>query len=674
MTEIRKNWHDNAFFGIHYDLHGHIDDLPGFCGKVDEEQLYRLWKEIKPDWVQCDGKGHPGFASWFCKTGWYTPELAKDDVRAYRNASKRLGIPLGIHYSGLRDGVAVRHNPDWHAVGSDGNKTRDCICLTSDYVEKLMIPQLLELIDDYDVDGFWIDGDNWGATPCWCDRCKKEFTRRTGITEIPTQNGDKYWHNYMDFFRDLFTEYVNKYTKAVHDRKPDCMVCSNWMYSVRQPEDVRANVDYLSGDFSPNYGADRAALEGRFLDARKMPWDLMAWGFTRSTHYVDWERTSLLMKTFVHLSQELAEAVALGGGTMVYLAPMRDGRVSEAEHRVVKRVANEFVHPRRQYCFKTQSASEVALLHLAGSYYAQNNPLYNLGSSHDGLEGALHIMQETHRSVDIISSEDTLKRLNDYKLIVLPEIVEITPEEKAAVLEFAANGGIVFGTGAYFANEFANELNIIPDGEAIAEPTYERVNMINHRRRTAVRFNDEGCDMICPVQPVKPQAGTEVLTNIYPTRDGECESGTVKPVATVARYGKGVIAGCFCPIFGLYSQTHYYLLRDLLDDMLCRIGYAPAVQLEAPEYLEMIERKRDNAHHINLINRSAVEVMNPRRIIATSLAPVNNIKIKVKDNGEFSRITVFPEDEGLSSKRIDSNTWEITLPKVDIHSVVMLNK
>ena len=242
------------------------------------------------------------------------------------------------------------------------------------------------------------------------------------------------------------------------------------------------------------------------------------------------------------------------------------------------------------------------------------------------------------------------------------------------MLEFAANGGIVFGTGAYFANEFANELNIIPDGEAIAEPTYERVNMINHRRRTAVRFNNEGCDMICPVQPVKPQAGTEVLANIYPTRDGECEPGTVKPVATVTHYGKGVIAGCFCPIFGLYSQTHYYLLRNLLDDMICRIGYAPAVQLEAPEYLEMIERKRDNAHHINLINRSAVEVMNPRRIIATTLAPVNNIKIKVKDNGEFSKVTVFPEDEGLSSKRIDSNTWEITLPKVDIHSVVMLNK
>ena len=674
MTEMRKNWHENAFFGMHYDLHGHIDDLPGFCGKVDEEQLYRIWSELKPDWVQCDGKGHPGYATWFCKTGWATPELVKDDVRAYRNASKRLGIPLGIHYSGLRDGKAVRENPDWQCYGYDGSKTGDGICLTSGYLKELMIPQLLELIDDYDVDGFWIDGDNWGAAPCWCKRCQKTFTERTGITEIPMSPEGRYWREYMDFFRTLFEEYVTAYTSAVHERKPDCMVCSNWMYSVRQPEAVKVNVDYLSGDFTPNYGADRAALEGRFLDSRNKPWDLMAWGFTRSTVYVDWEKSSQLMKSAVHLSQEIAEPIALGGGTMIYLAPMRDGRLSEAEHRIVSKVANEFAHPRRKYCFKTQSASEAALLHLTETYYERNNPLYNLGHAHEALEGALHAMQETHRSVDIISSKDTLERLSDYKLIILPEVSKVTPEEKAAILKFAENGGIVFGTGAYFANEFADALGVLADGETIEEPTYLLRNMINHRRRTAVRFNNEGCSMLCPVQPVKPLAGTDVLTNIYPTTDGDCEEGTVKPVATMKRYGKGVIAGCYCPIFALYWQCHYYVVRDLLDDMLKKIGFEQSVELDAPEYLEMILRKRSDEYMVNLLNRSAAAVMNPNRIVANTLNVVCNIKLQIKDNGEFSKATVFPEDKEFKAERINNNTWEITLPKVEIHSVITLRK
>ncbi len=674
MCGTVKNWHENAFFGIHYDMHGHDDDLPGLCSKVDEEQLFRLWSEIRPDWVQCDGKGHPGYTTWFCKNGWAAPTLEKDGVRAYRNASKRLGIPLGIHYSGLRDGKAVEEHPDWHSVNYDGQKRRDCICLTSSYVDELMIPQLLELVEDYDVDGFWIDGDNWGATACWCERCQKTFTERTGISDIPMSPDARYWNEYMDFFRTLFEEYVTKYTRAVHSLKPECMVCSNWLYSVRQPEERRVmDVNYLSGDFTPVYGADRAALEGRFLDSRRMPWDLMSWGFTRNV-YMDMEKSSWVMKSAVHLNQEIAEPIALGGGTMIYLSPMRDGRVSESEHRIISKIQKDFVQPRRKYCFKTETASEAALLHLKGSYYAKNMPLYNLGTAHDSLEGALNFMQETGRSVDIISSEDTLNRLGDYKMVILPEIAKITPEEKAAVLKFAEEGGIVFGTGAYFAQEFASELGIAMDGNVIEEPTYRTSNMINHRRTTALRFNDEGCTIFGPVQKVIPLDGTQVLADIYPTIDGECESGTVKPVATIRRLGKGVIAGFYCPIFKLYVQNHYYLLRDMLDDMVNKLGFEQSVKVNGPEYLELILRRRKDAYFINLLNRGAVEVMSPRRVVATSLAPVCNVTLQVRDNGEYSSVTVFPETEGMSWSRTAPDMLEVTLPKIDIHSVVILEK
>ena len=48
----------------------------------------------------------------------------------------------------------------------------DKMCPRSSYVDELMIPQLLELIDRYDVDGFWVDGDLWAVAPCYCDRCR----------------------------------------------------------------------------------------------------------------------------------------------------------------------------------------------------------------------------------------------------------------------------------------------------------------------------------------------------------------------------------------------------------------------------------------------------------------------------------------------------------------------
>ncbi len=39
----------------------------------------------------------------------------------------------------------------------------DITCRSSGYDDELMIPQMIELIDNYDVDGFWVDGENWAS-------------------------------------------------------------------------------------------------------------------------------------------------------------------------------------------------------------------------------------------------------------------------------------------------------------------------------------------------------------------------------------------------------------------------------------------------------------------------------------------------------------------------------
>ena len=121
-----------------------------------------------------------------------------------------------------------------------------------------------------DVDGFWVDGENWASKPCWCDRCRAEFTRRTGCKEAPSGEGEPDWDEWLAFHRELFIEHVARYAAAVHARKPSCLIVSNWMYTVRQPEAVAAPVDYLSGDFDWAWGADRAAVN--LVRIRTFPW------------------------------------------------------------------------------------------------------------------------------------------------------------------------------------------------------------------------------------------------------------------------------------------------------------------------------------------------------------------------------------------------------------------
>ena len=91
----------------------------------------------------------------------------------------------------------------------------------------------------------------------------KLFRDETGITEIPKGPADKYYTDFLDFNRKLFRDHVENYTKALHDYDPDFEITSNWAFSSTMPEPVTIDLDYLSGDVTPQEGVNRAAFESR---------------------------------------------------------------------------------------------------------------------------------------------------------------------------------------------------------------------------------------------------------------------------------------------------------------------------------------------------------------------------------------------------------------------------
>ncbi len=55
----QHNWHEDAFFGIHYDLHANAQDTE-LGRELTPEHLRERLRVTRPDWVQTDCKGHPG--------------------------------------------------------------------------------------------------------------------------------------------------------------------------------------------------------------------------------------------------------------------------------------------------------------------------------------------------------------------------------------------------------------------------------------------------------------------------------------------------------------------------------------------------------------------------------------------------------------------------------------
>ena len=168
-----ETWHDNAFFGLHFDIHATLADK-NLGRDASVKQLIEQFEKIKPDFVQCDCKGHPGVTAWPTDVGVRSPGIVKDALAIWREATRRLELPLIMHYSGVYDVAAIANHPDWGriksaretaAAGGDA-LDHDHTCPLSDYTEHYMIPQMLELIRKYDIDGFWVDGENWATQPC----------------------------------------------------------------------------------------------------------------------------------------------------------------------------------------------------------------------------------------------------------------------------------------------------------------------------------------------------------------------------------------------------------------------------------------------------------------------------------------------------------------------------
>jgi hypothetical protein len=662
MSGLTRNWHEQVFFGIHYDLHAGVQDTE-LGRELTPEHLRERLLRVKPDWIQCDCKGHAGYTSWPTEVGSTSPGVVKDALRIHRDVTRELGIKLGMHYSGVWDSRAVALHPDWARVNADGSADGNMTCRLSAYDDELMIPQMLEVVTKYDVDGFWVDGENWASAPCWCERCREEFTRRTHLDSIPTAAREANWEAWLAFHRDLFVEHVTAYANAVHALKPECLICSNWMYTVRQPEPIVAPVDYLSGDYSHSWGADRAAAEGRVLDSRRRTWDLMAWGFTKTNGMED--SPPWVFKPASHLCQELSEVIALGGAGMIYDNPQRSGWLTGWHQDVMAEVA-AWCRERQDDCFGTETFPQVAVLHLTSHYYSGNDPLYNLGSIHEPMEGALHALLESQLSTDILLEHDVPERLGEYRLAVVPEQTRLSPAVIGALEAFAARGGSVLLTGAHLAAECPELVGVEP--LELAEGA-----------SAAAQAEPEGCCLAVagkavpvsgPWAPVTPTAGTEVWAFAMAEQDPEKDL-TDRPAVTARRVGQGWIIAVHGPLFRNYFQGHYPLLRRFIGDLVSRLGVAWDVTVAGPAWLELVLRRRGGQTLINLINRGSGETLSGSRVIVEELPPVRDVVVRLRRGQAPASVRAVPEDPPVEWSFADG-TVVIRLPEVAIHMVLVV--
>lgn len=637
----------DAFFGLHFDQHANESDR-AVGAETTAENIRELIERVRPDWVQWDCKGHPGYTSYPTEVGWSAPGLAADGLAVLREVTREFGVALLIHYSGVIDEQAIAEHPEWAARNAAGEVSRRSTSTFGRYVDELLIPQLREVVERYDIDGVWVDGDCWGAELDWSEPAVAAWRAQTG-TEPPTSPEDEDWQAWKDFHREQFLRYLRHWVDALHETKPTLDITSNWMYSTYAPLEPDIGLDYLSGDFSPEAACERARIEARYLAGTGRPWDLMAWGFNRPAGVA----AAHQHKPAIQLMQEASVVLAQGGAFQYYYNPTRSGHVPKQLIEIAAQVA-EFCRARQDLCERSASVPQVALLLPADELMRASDRVFHTGGGPRlDLEGALHALLDLHYSVDVLAEWALVDRLEDYPLVVLPDLQVLADPVRDALIAYVRDGGALMLLGPSAARMFARELGVRLDGEPVVQTA--------HLSSPAAMGAVHG-----PWQAI-----TAVSADAVAMRYEEPHPRHGVPAATIADLGAGLIGAAWGPVGAGYRATHHPAVRALIGELTVRLLPEPMVEIDAPAEVELaLRRDRGGRLCVHLVNLTGAQRA-PDFLAVESIPEVGPIAVRLRVPERPAAVTWEPGGEALSWAWAEG-VLTTTVPRLHIHGAVVV--
>lgn len=634
----------DCFFGVHFDLHA-SEDITDAGLTLTPEMIDTFLTKVRPDFIQIDCKGHPGISSYPTKVGYHVKSFQKDPLRLWREITEKNKVGLFMHYSGVMDAKAVKEHPDWAVVNANGERSTQKISFFSPYLDKLMIPQLKELSGEYHVDGAWIDGDCWAVEPNYNEEAIKGWTQKTGISEIPGKKDDRYYPQYLEYTRSLFRGYMKKYIDAIHNFDPKFQITSNWAYSSMMPEKIENNVDFLSGDVTPQNGVFRSAFEARCMAPQGKPWDLMAWGFS-------WNGDKMPMsnKSTIQLKQEAAEIIAMGGGVQFYYQQNRDLSLKPWLATTLSELGT-FCRQRQAFCHKAIAIPQIALLFPTLSY--QHNAKSAFSSPPEKLQATLYALLDNQFPVEVLMEHNLSGKTNQYPLIVIPECDSIAPSMLKELQTYLQNGGNLLIIGTETAGIFASELGI-----QSSTTTKEKAIFISADNRLG--------SVLSPLFEVELGSDSKVISNFYDINDYSYKSKTI--ASSIRQVGKGRIAAIYFNAGTAYSQYKTPVIRDFIAETIAQLSPEKMVEVSGSHLVHVALNKLNGKTYINLIN-VAGEHTNQSAIAYDQVPALTDLTVSVKTTVKPARIILQPEGKDLEFTFTNGRST-VLIPKLEIHSIL----
>lgn len=628
---------EDSFLGIHFDFHAMEGEI--VANHFVPESFLEMLDKVKPDYLQFDTKGHQGISSYPTKVGTQATEIKVDILKFLREETKKRNIALYGHHSGLYDITVAKNHPDWAVINVDGTINDSYISPFSPYVDEVLLPQLKELAIDYDLDGAWIDGECWGALVDYSENAKNAFWKKYQ-KPVPLPDSDDY-EFYREFCRQGFRDYIEHYVTEIKKIRPDFQITSNWIYSPYMSEKKTVEVDFLSGDYSCANAVISGRHCGRYLAARNMTWDLMAWG--QNAVPCAWQTHNRSTKEENQYKQEASTIVALGGGFQFFNIAYCGGGYLQRWALPIWQKTAEFCRE-REFCHKAKPYSNIAVMMPYCKTPKNSERLYTTWNidSLFSFNTWLSALCDIQLSPNVVfESELDTTDLSQYELIFMPDSFNILPEAKEKLLSYVETGGKII-CDIISANNFSDITGVDTSN-----------------REKALRYISDGESLGAfetDVSPIIPDQNT--FGSLYTENYFECDS-IEEPSAYVVKLEKGKIYSLRFDFSDVYKLNQTTAIKNWLKQLINDSDISEHVKVTGSGYVEVVTTRKNDDLLVNLINLTGDHRISSVRSY-NEIVPLHNLKIEIDKEKDMY---LEPEHKKLTSTIIE---------RLDIHSVVVV--
>lgn len=661
------------------------------------------------------GEGWKGLG-WKGKYGDTDPAMKdRDGTREVLALCRQHGIRYLPYYWAQREppALGVAH-PDWRCVNSKGKPTA-YYCVNTAY-RNLVKDRIVELVRDVGVDGIFFDMFHARSDECYCAACKAKFQKETGQEPPLKEDFDsRLWQQWVNFKYRSIEAAMLEFNRAIKAANPEAALVVNswnaWVYrqpgrpthNIRNSIRVVECVDALLEETGWYDTVDPSFFAFPALH-NFMSWHLA--GLCKEKRAFMWSSPSYLRTQPLHYPEAMIRAMTMmaNGSVPAQSVPGRDVMA-----RYLGDIAARdgyFRHDRLQPWCGLVVSEKTEL------WYGRDDPKNRYLK---GVYGAFQTMMERHLPVSLVTDRELeLGKLDDYKVLFLPNCAAMSDAEMETVRRFVRNGGGLvatyetslydehaqvretFGladilnakkTGAFDTQRViiswdpkqvhSANLYFAPTHRWSADPVIRETLITRSGTQALTNINANiplNCRMLL-AEPVQgPRSAMRVTTATANKTTGQVDR-TNTPAVIEGTFGKGKVIYLPCDLswsFFRYGQEHLARLMELaLRDAA---SAPPPVEVDAPRIVQAMTHAQGNRLVVHLLNdvsslgrgqNIAGESLYERR----EVIPIHDVTLTFRDRN-LKRFLLVPGEKELKPVAVKEGL-RVTVPRLDVHCLVV---